>query len=476
MVTRAAPAHADSSSDNTIVAYGNAPFLGPQSSMNLASPFVDAVATPNGDGYWAVAADGGVFSFGNAPFLGSMGGKQLNKPIVGIAAAPAGLGYWLVASDGGIFAYGSAAFFGSTGGIRLNQPVVGMAPAPKGNGYWLVASDGGIFAYGTAPFLGSTGGIKLNQPVIGMAATPSTNGYWLAAKDGGIFAYGDAPFRGSGATEGLQAPVVDIAAPPSGAGYWLAQLDGQVSAYGVPDHSHSTGTGPGESGSAPTVGMFANPKGDGYWVVRGETQVFDTTSTSGASVQAIQQRLTDLGYWLGPVNGVYGDLTTQAVYAFQKVNGLTVDGQVGPQTAAALASAKRPLPKSTSGDLVEVDKTRQVVFIVRGGRAQWTFNTSTGTEKPYTFEGQKYLADTPVGRFTITRQVDGYDEGPLGRLYRPKYFHPDGIALHGYTQVPPYPASHGCVRFTNAAIDFIWNTNLAPIGTTVWVYGRFPGT
>ena len=113
---------------------------------------------------------------------------------------------------------------------------------------------------------------------------------------------------------------------------------------------------------------------------------------------------------------------------------------------------------------------------MRGGHAQWTFNTSTGTEKPYTFEGQKYLADTPVGRFTISRQVDGYDEGPLGRLYRPKYFHPDGIALHGYTQVPPYPASHGCVRFTNAAIDFIWNTNLAPIGATVWVYGHSPGT
>src|SRR5262249_56853665 len=170
-------------------------------------------------------------------------------------------------------------------------------------------------------------GISRSQPIVGMAPTPSTNGYWLAARDGGIFAYGDAPFRGSGATEGLQAAVVDIAAPPSGAGYWLAQLDGQVSAYGVSDHSHSTGTGPGTGGSAPTVALFANPKGDGYWVVRGETQVFDTSS-SGDSVHAIQQRLTDLGYWLGPVNGVYGDLTVQAVYAFQKVNGLKIDGQV----------------------------------------------------------------------------------------------------------------------------------------------------
>src|SRR5947208_1333045 len=115
MITQAQPARADTASDNTIVAYGSAPFLGPQSSQKLASPLVDIAATPNGDGYWAVAADGGVFSYGNAAFLGSMGGKHLNKPIVGIAAAPTGLGYWLVASDGGIFAYGTAALVGSTG-------------------------------------------------------------------------------------------------------------------------------------------------------------------------------------------------------------------------------------------------------------------------------------------------------------------------------------------------------------------------
>ena len=50
------------------------------------------------------------------------------------------------------------------------------------------------------------------------------------------------------------------------------------------------------------------------------------------------------------------------------------------------------------------------------------------------------------------------------------------MALHGYESVPPYPASHGCVRVTNAAIDFVWNNNLAPIGMAVFVYGRSPGT
>ena len=124
--------------------------------------------------------------------------------------------------------------------------------------------------------------------------------------------------------------------------------------------------------------------------------------------------------------------------------------------------------------MLEVDKSRQVVFVVRDGRVRWTFNTSTGTEEPYSYEGRRYMADTPAGHWTIFRQVDGVRASELGRLYRPKYFHREGIALHGYTFVPPYPASHGCVRVTRPAIDFIWARGLAPVGAGVWVYGTTP--
>ena len=99
-----------------------------------------------------------------------------------MAATPDGKGYWLVAADGGIFAYGDAAFYGSTGGLHLNQPVVGMAATPDGKGYWLVAADGGIFAYGDAAFYGSTGGTHLNQPVVGMARNGRRR--WVLARRG----------------------------------------------------------------------------------------------------------------------------------------------------------------------------------------------------------------------------------------------------------------------------------------------------
>jgi hypothetical protein len=171
----------------------------PGSSPALNQPVVGMAPTPDGKGYWLVAADGGVFNFGDAGFFGSMGAVRLNQPIVGMAVTPDGGGYWLVASDGGIFNFGNAGFFGSMGAVRLNKPIVGMAATADGGGYWLVASDGGIFNLGDAGFYGSLGAVHLNAPIVGMAATHDGGGYWLAGADGGVFNVGDAGFYGSAA-------------------------------------------------------------------------------------------------------------------------------------------------------------------------------------------------------------------------------------------------------------------------------------
>ena len=57
---------------------------------------------------------------------------------------------------------------------------------------------------------------------------------------------------------------------------------------------------------------------------------------SGATVTEIQTRLKAWGYYDGAVDGVYGSRTEAAVRWFQRKNGLSVDGQVGNQTLAAL--------------------------------------------------------------------------------------------------------------------------------------------
>jgi hypothetical protein len=249
---------------DAVTAFGAAAAIGGTTLKGLDAPVVGVASTPEGLGYWVVAADGGVFAYGNAAFEGSAGGLPLNAPVVGMAATPDGGGYWLVASDGGVFAYGNAAFEGSAGGMDLNAPVVGMATTPDGGGYWLVASDGGVFAYGDAVYAGSMGGRPLNQPIIGIAAAPTGNGYWLAAADGGVFNFGDAPFEGSMGGTPLNDSVVGLAASPDGAGYWLVAADGGVFTFG---DAPFEGSDAGTVQQAPAVGVAG--RAGGYWIAYG---------------------------------------------------------------------------------------------------------------------------------------------------------------------------------------------------------------
>ena len=191
----------------------------------------------------------------------------------------------------------------------------------------------------------------------------------------------------------------------------------------------------------------------------------------GPQIRRLQRRLRDLSYWVGSVDGVFGSLTQQAVYAFQGIEGLARDGVVGPETRSALNNAGRPAIRSTNGLVVEIDESAQVLMVAENGRIRWSFHTSTGTEEPYRHpSGQTLMADTPNGKWRITWQVDGWRDGRLGHMWRPKYFHSDGIAVHGFQHVPAFPASHGCARVTIPAMNFIWSEGLAPQGSAVWVY------
>jgi GH43 family beta-xylosidase len=233
----------------------NAPTDGSAPAAPLA-PVVGAAPTPDGGGYWTVAANGAVDAYGDAQNFGGMQGTPLNKAIVGMAATPDGGGYWLVASDGGVFSFGDAPYDGSMGAVTLNKPIVGMAADSASGGYWLVAADGGIFSFG-APFFGSTGNIRLNEPIVGMAVTPDGAGYWLVASDGGIFTFGDAAFYGSTGNIRLNKPVRGMAATPDGAGYWLVASDGGIFTFGDAAFSGSTG---GDVNAAPTVAVLASPR------------------------------------------------------------------------------------------------------------------------------------------------------------------------------------------------------------------------
>jgi N-acetylmuramoyl-L-alanine amidase len=188
----------------------------------------------------------------------------------------------------------------------------------------------------------------------------------------------------------------------------------------------------------------------------------------GKGVEALQRRLAALGYEVRKVDGRYGPATQHAVTAFQKVNHLGRDGVAGPRTRKALERPRRPRPKTGGSGLhVEADLTLQVVYLVSGGKIGQILDASSASGRTYLSHGSVHLAHTPQGDFRIERRIDGWHRSYLGLMYRPAYF--DGpYAIHGAPNVPPFPASHGCIRVTTASMDAIY-AKLAP-GTRVLVY------
>jgi peptidoglycan hydrolase-like protein with peptidoglycan-binding domain len=178
----------------------------------------------------------------------------------------------------------------------------------------------------------------------------------------------------------------------------------------------------------------------------------------GTHVIYLQQRLTALRYDVGPVDGSFGASTLHGVYAFQKVQGIGVDGVIGPITWSRLASPSVPRARyNHSAASVEVNLTRRVVYLTRSGAVTRILDASPG--KPST--------PTPTGSFSIFRRIDGWRQSPLGLLWRPNYFY-RGYAVHGSTSVPTSAASHGCVRVTVPAMNRLWLKLF--IGERVYVY------
>jgi len=201
-------------------------------------------------------------------------------------------------------------------------------------------------------------------------------------------------------------------------------------------------------------------------------------TNGGGETSRVQQRLFDLGFWLSAADGDYGLTTKQAVMAFEKYMGFEADGKVDQRTADALTTMTlRPIARANSGTLVEVDKAKQLLYFVIDGRTDWILNTSTGNGEEYIEEDKNTpgemitgISDTPSGLHKVNRErPEGWWEGDLGEIYRPKYF-VGGVAVHGSNSIPNYPASHGCVRVSVPAMDWIWDSGIMPMRIPVWVH------
>ncbi|MGP4975819.1 L,D-transpeptidase family protein [Brachybacterium tyrofermentans] len=221
-----------------------------------------------------------------------------------------------------------------------------------------------------------------------------------------------------------------------------------------------------------TLLLGAGTLGTGLAVGMGPASAAPTLrkGSRGSAVTKLQKDLWRLKYWCGSADGSFGHLTQQAVYALQKVAGLSRDGVVGPNTYAAIRNGARPSRRITSGVGFEVNLSRQIIIATTGGKLSYILNTSTGSGKRYYSGGRWKTATTPKGSFRMYSLYSrGWQSGPLGNLYRPGYYD-RGWAIHGSNSIPSYPASHGCSRISTAASDMLWTRSWFKNGRRVIIY------
>jgi peptidoglycan hydrolase-like protein with peptidoglycan-binding domain len=208
--------------------------------------------------------------------------------------------------------------------------------------------------------------------------------------------------------------------------------------------------------SIATVNTFANGN---------ET---NTAAAKAARIQEAEEILSNLGYWITKIDGKSDDSTRQGIIAFQKVEGLKRTGVLDENVLRAIRLAGKPVAKHGGSAHVEIDISRQVIFLVDdAGQVTKVLSTSTGNGEKYFSEGKWQKAYTPRGTFKIQRQIKGTRKAALGSLYNPSYFN-GGIAIHGSNSIPVTAASHGCARIPRFADKHF--VEMVKVGMPVYVY------
>ncbi len=211
----------------------------------------------------------------------------------------------------------------------------------------------------------------------------------------------------------------------------------------------------------------------------------------GDDVLRLQQRLKDLRFDPGPLDGEFGQNTVQAVWAFEKlvmsVPREHATGVVTPSTWAIMQSNLIIQPRriADSPSHVEIYLPEQVLIVFKKEEPVLVTHISSGTGVPWCEEvkidpgeeGNKTEeqisigicgeAVTPPGIFYFYNRRTGMRETKLGSLYNPVYFNYN-IAVHGAILVPLKPASHGCVRIPMSVARYF--PALVAYGDRVYVF------
>ena len=283
----------------------------------------------------------------------------------------------------------------------------------------------------------------------------------------------------------------------------VAVIGGVAAGVAVSGDDSTARVGPAETAASNSGGVDPDvtmPVSTGPQVVIAtdpdtpKTQLGDSLrrGSFGDGVKAMQQRLHDLGFDPGPVDGQFGTGTEQALWAFEKlVLGTPSADATGVLTDDMWRTMQDPIviqPRRAEGagyTHVEIYLDLQVAIVFTDDSPTLITHISSGSGETWCevvtydtdFEGQVLeapiekdvcgVAKTPGGVFEFYRRYEGSRQGPLGGMWNPVYFN-FGIAIHGAKNVPVMPVSHGGVRIPMFIADYF--PTLVSNGDNVYVW------
>jgi hypothetical protein len=182
-----------------------------------------------------------------------------------------------------------------------------------------------------------------------------------------------------------------------------------------------------------------------------------SAGSSGLYVKGMLTGLRRLRFRIPGMGTTFTSRVKDSVMAFQKAYRLPRTYVFTTACWRKLDGARLIKPRYVGPSThIEVDKSRQILMIVKGGKPYGIICVSTGA-----------TGNTPEGTFRIQTKHPYTSSGFGGTLVRTMGFLGD-FAIHGWVDVPTYPASHGCVREPIWAC--YWTYDNSWVGETVYIY------
>ncbi|WIV12269.1 spore cortex-lytic enzyme [Proteiniborus sp. MB09-C3] len=178
--------------------------------------------------------------------------------------------------------------------------------------------------------------------------------------------------------------------------------------------------------------------------------------SEGEDVRQVQSRLSQWGYLVGDVDGIYGADTYRAVRRFQRANGLNEDGVVGPATASAIGiSLAGPAAETGTG----LSREGDVYLLAKAIHAE--------------ARGEPYIGKVAVGAVILNRtRHPSFPSTIAGVIYQPLAFtavddgqinlEPDEESIRAARDaINGWDPTYGC--------RYYWNPATA---TSTWIWSR----